>query len=131
MAKKHNCGKCAGCKKGLKCTMTWMDERENSKKSKNVPEYMKGKYTETKDKPKDKAMLKKRGLTSKADEAAFEKADKAHAAKKKPTTMKQDAKIDAKIMNKLAKKKEAAHEKREGKAGEKREEKREKKAKKK
>ena len=127
---KHKCGKCAGCRKGLKCTMEWREERD-SKKGKNVPEYMKGKYTETKDKPKDKAMLKERGLTSKSDKAAFKKADDAHAKKGKPKTMKEDARIDAKIMNKMAKKKEAAHEKREGKAGEKREDKREKKARKK
>lgn len=104
MAKDKKCGKCAGCKKGLKCTMQWKDEKD-SKKTKNVPEYMKGKYTESKDEPKDKAMLKKRGLTSKADKAAWKKADDAHAAKKKPKTMKEDAKIDAKIMDKLAKKK--------------------------
>lgn len=76
-------------------------------KKENVPEYLKGKYTEGKDKPKDAAMLKKAGLTSAKDKAAFKKADDAHAKKGKPKTMKEDAKIDAAIMKKLAAKKKA------------------------
>lgn len=90
------------------------------------PAYEKGKYTESKDKKKDAAMLKKAGLTEKDEKAKFEKMDKAHAAKGKPKTMAADKKIDAGIIKKI-KAKEAAHEKREGKKGEKAEHKREKK----
>lgn len=97
MAKKCGCGKCGECKS-----------------------YMKGKYTEAKDKKKDAAMTK--GLTPK-EKAEFKKKDDAHGAKKKPKTMAEDKKIDAKIIAGI--KKHSAHEKREGKAGEKREEKRE------
>lgn len=122
MAKHEKCGKCAGCKKGMKCTANFVEDQKSGK-GKNVPEYMKGKYTESKDKPKDKAMLKERGLTSAKDKADFKKADDAHAKKSKPKTMKEDSKIDAKIMDKLAKKKHSAHEKRESKKTEKREEK--------
>ena len=73
-------------------------------KEKNVPEYEKGKYTESKDKPKDKAMLKKAGLTP-AQKKKFEAEDKKHAAKKKPATMKEDKAIDAKIIAKIKGKK--------------------------
>lgn len=89
------------------------------------PSYEKGKYTESKDKKKDASMLRKAGL-EKDEKKAFEKADKAHGAKKKPKTMAEDKKIDAKIIKGI-KAKEAAHEKREGKKGEKAEDKREKK----
>ena len=57
-----------------------------------------GKYTEAKDKKKDAKMTK--GMTP-AQKAKFEKADKAHGAKKKPKTMAEDKKIDAKIIRRL------------------------------
>lgn len=91
------------------------------------PAYEKGKYTESKDKKKDAAMLRKAGLTEKDEKKAFKKADDAHGKAKKPKTMAEDKKIDAKIIKGI-KAKEAAHEKREGKKGEKAEDKREKKA---
>lgn len=91
--------------------------------AKKTPAYLKGKYTESKDKKKDAAMLRKAGL-DKEQRKEFEKKDKAHGAKAKPKTMQQDKKIDAKIIKGI-KAKHSAHEKREGKAGEKREEKRE------
>jgi hypothetical protein len=59
-----------------------------------------GKYTEAKDKKKDAKMTK--GMTP-AQKAKFEKADKAHGAKKKPKTMAEDKKIDAKIIKKIKK----------------------------
>jgi len=61
-----------------------------------------GKYTEAKDKKKDAKMLKKAGF-DKDEKAKFEKADKAHGAKKKPKTMAEDKKIDAKIIKKIKK----------------------------
>jgi hypothetical protein len=64
--------------------------------------FEKGKYTESKDKKKDAKMLKKAGF-DKDEKAKFEKADKAHAAKKKPKTMQEDKKIDAKIIKKIKK----------------------------
>jgi hypothetical protein len=63
--------------------------------------YEKGEYTESKDKKKDAAMTK--GMNP-AQKAKFEKADKAHAAKKKPETMAEDKKMDAKIIKKIKKK---------------------------
>jgi hypothetical protein len=93
------CGKCAACKKKAK-----------------TPSFLKGKYTESKDKKKDAQMT--RGLTA-AEKREFEKKDKAHGDKKKPLTMQQDKKIDAKIIKSI--KKHSSHEKREGKSGEKRE----------
>jgi hypothetical protein len=95
------CGKCAACKK---------------KAATKSPSFLKGKYTEAKDKKKDAQMTK--GLTA-AEKREFEKKDKAHGEKKKPLTMQQDKKIDAKIIKSI--KKHSAHEKREGKSGEKRE----------
>jgi hypothetical protein len=80
------------------------------------PAFLKGKYTEAKDKKKDAQMTK--GMTP-AEKREFEKKDKAHGDKKKPKTMAEDKKIDAKIIRGI--KKHSAHEKREGKAGEKRE----------
>jgi len=65
--------------------------------------FEKGKYTESKDKKKDSKMLKKAGF-DKDEKAKFEKADKAHAAKKKPKTMAEDKKMDAKIIKKIKKK---------------------------
>ncbi len=62
--------------------------------------YEKGKYTEAKDKKKDAAMTK--NLTPE-QKKRFEKADKAHGDKKKPSTMKEDKKIDAKIIKKITK----------------------------
>lgn len=62
--------------------------------------YLKGKYTESKDKKKDAAMLKKAGL-DKDEREEFEKKDKAHGKKKKPKTMAEDKKIDAKIIKGL------------------------------
>ena len=88
----------------------------------NVPEYEKGKYTESKDKPKDKAMTKKAHLSA-AEKKKFEAADRAHAAKKKPETMKEDKAIDAKNIRKIVAKRHSAHEKTESKATEKREDK--------
>jgi hypothetical protein len=61
-----------------------------------------GKYTEAKDKKKDAKMTK--GMTP-AQKDKFEKADKAHGAKKKPKTMAEDKKIDAKIIKGIKKKK--------------------------
>lgn len=98
------CGKCAACKK--------------KKASSKTPPFLKGKYTEKKDKEKDAQMTK--GL-SPAEKREFEKKDKAHGDKKKPRTMQEDKKIDARIISGI--KKHTAHEKREGKAGEKREDK--------
>jgi hypothetical protein len=86
-----------------------------------IPSFLKGKYTEAKDKKKDAQMTK--GL-DKDQKKEFEKKDKAHGAKAKPKTMQEDKKIDAKIIKGI-KAKEAAHEKREGKKGEKAENKRE------
>ena len=61
-------------------------------------DYLKGKYTEAKDKKKDAAMTKNlpRALKDK-----FEKMDKAHGDKKKPKTMKEDKKMDSKIIKKI------------------------------
>lgn len=58
-------------------------------------EYMKGKYTESKDKKKDAAMTK--GMTP-AEKKRFEALDKKHA---KPKTMKDDASKDKKIIDKI------------------------------
>lgn len=63
---------------------------------------MKDKYTKAKDEKKDAKMLKKAGF-DKDEKAKFEKADKAHGAKKKPKTMAEDRKIDAKIIKKIKK----------------------------
>lgn len=93
---------------------------------KPVPSFLKGKYTEKKDKVKDAAMLRKAGL-DKDEKAKFEKMDKAHAAKGKPKTMQQDKKIDSKIIKKI-KGAEKKHEAKETKRGEKREDKMEKKS---
>lgn len=86
-----------------------------------TPSFLKGKYTESKDKKKDAQMTK--GL-DKDQKKEFEKKDKAHGAKSKPKTMAEDKKIDAKIIKGI-KSKEKRHEAKEGKAGEKREDKRE------
>jgi hypothetical protein len=66
------------------------------------PAFLKGKYTEEKDKKKDAAMTK--NLTPE-QKKRFEKMDKAHGDKKKPKTMKEDKKKDAKIIKKVTKKK--------------------------
>jgi len=58
-------------------------------------DYMKGKYTESKDKKKDAAMTK--SLTP-AEKKKFEAMDKKHA---KPKTMKDDAAKDKKIISKI------------------------------
>lgn len=84
------------------------------------PAFLKGKYTEEKDKKKDAKMTK--GLSPK-EKAEFEKKDKAHGDKKKPKTMQEDKKIDAKIIKGI--KKHSAHEAKEGKKGEAAEKKRE------
>jgi hypothetical protein len=81
------CGKCAACKKRM---------------SSKAPAFLKGKYTEAKDKKKDAQMTK--GLTP-AQKREFEKKDKAHGDKKKPATMQQDKKIDAKIIKGIKAKK--------------------------
>ena len=62
------------------------------------PAFLKGKYTEEKDKKKDAAMTK--NLTPE-QKKRFEKMDKAHGDKKKPKTMKEDKKIDSKIIKKV------------------------------
>ena len=59
---------------------------------KKMPAWLKGKYTEAKDKKKDAKMTK--GLTPK-EKAEFKKKDEAH---KKPKTMKEDKAKDAKII---------------------------------
>jgi hypothetical protein len=61
--------------------------------------FMKGKYTESKDKKKDAKMMKKAGF-DKDEKAKFEKADKKH---KKPKTMAEDKKMDSKIIKKIKK----------------------------
>jgi len=66
-----------------------------------MPKHLKDKYTEAKDKKKDAKMTK--GMTP-DQKAKFEKADKAHGAKKKPKIMAEDRKIDAKIIKKIKKK---------------------------
>lgn len=81
------CGKCAACKK---------------RASNKTPAFLKGKYTEAKDKKKDAQMTK--GLTP-AQKREFEKKDKAHGDKKKPATMQQDKKIDARIIKGIKAKK--------------------------
>lgn len=63
---------------------------------------MNDKYTKAKDEKKDAKMLKKAGF-DKDEKAKFEKADKAHGAKKKPKTMAEDRKIDAKIIKQIKK----------------------------
>jgi hypothetical protein len=78
------------------------------------PAFLKGKYTEEKDKKKDAKMTK---TLTPAEKREFEKKDKAHGDKKKPKTMAEDKKIDAKIIKGI--KKHSAHEKAEGKKGEK------------
>lgn len=66
-----------------------------------APAFLKGKYTEEKDKKKDAKMTK--GLSPK-EKAEFKKKDEAHGAKKKPKTMAEDKKIDAKIIKGIKKK---------------------------
>jgi hypothetical protein len=81
-----------------------MAEKKSDKK---MPPWLKGKYTEEKDKKKDAEMTK--GLSPK-EKAEFKKKDKEHA---KPKTMKEDQKKDAKIIKGI--KKHSAHEKAEHK----------------
>ena len=57
--------------------------------------YMKGKYSEDKDKKKDAAMTK--GMSA-AEKKKFEAMDKKHG---KPKTMKEDAAKDKKIISKI------------------------------
>jgi hypothetical protein len=64
------------------------------------PAFLKGKYTEEKDKKKDAQMTK--GLTP-AEKRKFEAEDKKHGDKKKPKTMAEDKKIDAKIIKGIKK----------------------------
>lgn len=78
------------------------------------PAFLKGEYTEEKDKKKDAKMTKS---LSPKEKAEFKKKDKEHGDKKKPKTMAEDKKIDAKIIKGI--KKHSAHEKAEGKKGEK------------
>ena len=63
------------------------------------PAFLKGKYTEAKDKKKDAEMTK--GMSPK-EKAEFKKKDKAH---KKPKTMAEDKKKDAKIIKDIKAKK--------------------------
>jgi hypothetical protein len=58
-------------------------------------DYMKGKYTEAKDKKKDAAMTK--GMSA-SQKKKFEAMDEKHA---KPKTMKEDAAKDKKIIGKI------------------------------
>jgi hypothetical protein len=58
-------------------------------------DYMKGKYTEAKDKKKDADMTK--GMSA-SQKKKFEAMDKKHA---KPKTMKDDAASDKKIISKI------------------------------
>jgi hypothetical protein len=83
------------------------------------PSFMKGKYTEAKDKKKDASMLRKAGL-DKDEKQKFEKLDKAHGAKKKPATMAEDKKIDSKLIKKV-KSEHKKHEAKESKRVEKKE----------
>jgi hypothetical protein len=85
---------------------------------------MTGKYTKSADEKKDSYLMKKAGF-DKEEREKFEKADKAHGAKKKPKTLQEDAKIDRGIIKKI-KSTEKRHEAKEGKKGEKAEDKREK-----
>ena len=94
-----------------------------------TPAFMKGKYTKSKDEKMDARLMRRAGITDKDDKAEFEKMDKAHGKKKKPKTMKEDAKIDKGIIKKI-KSEHKRHEAKEGKKGEKAEDKREKKEKK-
>ncbi len=82
-----------------------MAEKKNDKK---MPPWLKGKYTEEKDKKKDAKMTK--GMSPK-EKAEFKKKDEAHGKAKKPKTMAEDKKKDAKIIKDI--KKHSAHEKRE------------------
>lgn len=84
---------------------------------------MTGKYTKTADEKKDRYLLKKAGL-DKEQKEKFEKMDKAHGAKKKPSTLQEDKKIDKGIIKKI-KSDEKRHEAKEGKKGEAAEKKRE------
>ena len=84
---------------------------------------MTGKYTKTADEKKDEYLQKKAGLDEE-QKKDFEKADKAHGAKKKPKTLQEDKKIDLGIIKKI-KAKEKRHEAKEGKKGEAAEKKRE------
>ena len=52
---------------------------------------MKGKYTKSSDEKMDNYLTRKLDPEQKKK---FEKADKAHGAKKKPTTLQEDAKIE-------------------------------------
>jgi len=62
---------------------------------------MKGKYTEKSDKKMDDYLTRKLDPEQKKK---FEKADKAHGAKKKPKTLQEDLKADKKIIKKITKK---------------------------
>lgn len=73
-------------------------KKTDSKKP--MPPWLKGKYTEEKDKVKDAAMTK--NLTP-AQKKRFEAEDKKHADKKKPKTMQEDKKKDAKIISRIKK----------------------------
>lgn len=63
---------------------------------------MKGKYTEKSDKKMDSYLTRELDPEQKKK---FEKADKAHGAKKKPKTLQEDLKADKKIIKKISKKK--------------------------
>lgn len=62
---------------------------------------MKGKYTKKSDEKMDKYLTRKLDPEQKKK---FEKADKAHGAKKKPKTLQEDLKADTKIIKKIKKK---------------------------
>jgi hypothetical protein len=72
-----------------------MAEKKSDKK---MPPWLKGKYTDAKDKKKDAEMTK--GMSPK-EKAEFKKKDEAH---KKPKTMAEDKKKDAKIIKEVKKK---------------------------
>jgi hypothetical protein len=73
------CGKCAGCKKGMKCTKQWADSKADKKADKKTMQ----------------------GLTPKA-KAAFIKGDK-EMDKKNPSEA-EDKKKDAALAKKVSKK---------------------------
>ncbi|NBW10060.1 MAG: hypothetical protein EBR82_18735 [Caulobacteraceae bacterium] len=82
---KHKCGKCAGCKKGLKCTMEWKDQKKSWSGSKA-------------DEKADKKTME--GMSPK-QKAAFKKADE--KMDKKNPSKKEDKKMDAALAKKVKK----------------------------
>ena len=92
------------------------------------PSFMRGEYTEKKDKLMDRHLMNKADFDEE-QKKKFKKADTAHGKKKRPKTINEDLKKDRPIIKKIQAE-EKRHEAKEGKKGEKAEEKREKKKKK-